>query len=136
MTGVPLAPALVIGLLNLRGQVVTVSDLRLRFGLPERPAGLRPTTVVLRTSAGLLGLLVDRMDEVIDVDLDRLERPREDLLETGSDLIAGVLDLAGERLLVLDPARYFATWPDASSQHRSGEGGDSIERATDPSARG
>ena len=59
MTPVPLAPAVVNGLINLRGQIVTAIDLRRALGLSDRPAGSLPMNVVVRTDDGVVSLLVD-----------------------------------------------------------------------------
>src|SRR4051794_10190615 len=61
MTRVPLAPAEVRGLINLRGQIVTAIDLRRRLGLPDRAEHEQPMNVVVRTSDGVISLLVDEI---------------------------------------------------------------------------
>lgn len=60
MTRVPLGPTAIVGLINLRGQVVTVFDLRRILGYPPAPPELERVQVVVSTSYGLVSLLVDR----------------------------------------------------------------------------
>ena len=67
MTRVPLAPKLIGGLINLRGQIVTAIDLRLRLGLPERRPGQLPMNVVVRSEDGAVSLLVDEIGDVLEV---------------------------------------------------------------------
>src|SRR5712691_1623782 len=67
MTRVPLAPRVVEGLINLRGQIVTAIDLRRRLELPERAEGQRPMNIVVRTAGGAVSLLVDDIGEVVEV---------------------------------------------------------------------
>ena len=55
---VPLAPRVVRGLINLRGQIVTAIDLRRRLGLNDRPAGQLPMNVVMQSQDGAASLLV------------------------------------------------------------------------------
>ena len=67
MTRVPLAPPVVQGLINLRGQIVTAMDLRRRLELSERPVGQLPTNVVVQTEDGPMSLLVDEIGDVLEV---------------------------------------------------------------------
>src|SRR5215831_18399742 len=67
MTRVPLAPPVVRGLINLRGQIVTAIDLRRRLELKERPADQFPVNVVVQTEDGPFSLLVDEIGDVINV---------------------------------------------------------------------
>ena len=105
MTRVPLAPWVVRGLINLRGQIVTAIDLRHRLGLPPRDADERPINVVVRTPDGAVSLLVDEIGDVIEVDDQAFERPPETLGDDARELIRGAYKLKGRLLLVLDAAR-------------------------------
>jgi purine-binding chemotaxis protein CheW len=105
MTRVPLAPATVEGLLNLRGQIVTGIDLRRRLELPERGAGSLPLNVVLRGEDSPVSLLVDEVGEVIEVAANTWERPPDTLQGRIRELIQGVCPLEDELLLVLDTAK-------------------------------
>src|ERR671936_28074 len=67
MTRVPLAPAVVRGLINLRGQIVTAIDLRRRLELSDRPADQQPVNVVVHTDDGAVSLLVDEIGDVLQV---------------------------------------------------------------------
>ncbi len=102
MTKVPLAPPVVSGLINLRGQVVTAIDLRRRLGMPDRPADQQPMNVVVRTEDGPVSLLVDDIGDVIDVDDASFEPPPETLQGIARELVSGVYKLEGRLLLVLD----------------------------------
>jgi len=104
MTRVPLAPKLIGGLINLRGQIVTAIDLRLRLGLPQRSAEALPMNVVARSDDGAVSLLVDEIGDVLEVQ----EQQFEDVPQTmrrGRELIRGVYKLPDRLLLVLDTAR-------------------------------
>ena len=74
MTPVPLAPEVVTGMINLRGQIVCAIDLRRRLQLPERAADPISMSVVVRTNQGTVNLLVDEIGEVIEVTDEALER--------------------------------------------------------------
>ena len=105
MTRVPLAPAVVRGLINLRGQIVTAIDLRRRLDMPDRPEGELPVNVVVRTDDGALSLLVDEIGDVLQVPEEAFERPPETLRGTARELIRGAYKLDGRLLLILDTDR-------------------------------
>src|ERR1700722_6968228 len=68
ITPVPLAPRVVRGLINLRGQILTAIDLRSRLGLGDLSDKSKLMNVVVRTNDSPVSFLVDEIGEVIDVD--------------------------------------------------------------------
>jgi purine-binding chemotaxis protein CheW len=102
MTRVPLAPAVVNGLINLRGQIVTAIDLRRRLELRERSSERAPMNVVVRTDDGAVSLLVDEIGDVIKVQNGTFEPPPETLTGISRHLIRGIHKLDKQLLLVLD----------------------------------
>ncbi len=105
MTRVPLAPSVVSGMINLRGQIVPAIDLRRRLELPDRPPEKLPMNVVVRTDEGAVSLLVDEIGDVIEVDEDTLEGPPETLQGIARQVVLGVYKLPGRLLLILDTER-------------------------------
>jgi purine-binding chemotaxis protein CheW len=105
VTRVPLAPPVVEGLINLRGQIVTALDLRRRLELPERPGDDLPMNVVVRTEDGPVSFLVDDIGDVVDVDEATFERAPETLQGIPRQLIQGVYKLTDRLLLILDTDR-------------------------------
>jgi purine-binding chemotaxis protein CheW len=116
MTRVPLAPPVVRGLINLRGQIVTALDLRRRLGLSDRPADQEPLNVVVQTNDGAVSLLVDEIGDVLEVSEKLFERPPETLSGTARELIRGAYKLPDRLLLILDTER---TVQVAESSHQS-----------------
>jgi purine-binding chemotaxis protein CheW len=108
LTHVPLAPPVVSGLLNLRGQIVTTIDLRRCLQLGDRPAGERPVHLILRTDDGCVGLLVDQVGDVLEVNSDDFEAPPKTLRGALRELITGAYKLDGSLLLALDTDRALA----------------------------
>ena len=102
MTKVPLAPAVVSGLINLRGQIVTAVDLRRRLELAPRPADMLPMNVVVRSEDGSVSLLVDEIGDVVEVEEDSFEPPPETLHGSMRTIILGVHKLKDRLLHVLD----------------------------------
>jgi purine-binding chemotaxis protein CheW len=105
LTRVPLAPGLVRGLLNLRGQIVTALDVRARLDLPPLSPALEPMTVVVRAGEGVVGLLVDQVGDVLEVDQTSFERVPETLPARLRELVRGVFKLETRLLLLLDVER-------------------------------
>jgi len=101
MTPVPLAPPVVKGLINLRGQIVPALDLRCRLGLPERPQGVLPQNVVARTDDGAVSMLVDEIGDVKEVSAELYEPPPENVPEGVREMIRGVYKLPERLLMVL-----------------------------------
>lgn len=120
MTKVPLAPDVVSGLINLRGQVVTAIDLRRRLEMPDRPADKLPMNVVVRTDDGPVSLLVDEIGDVLEVDDASFEAPPETLDGVARELVSGVYKLDGRLLLVLDVDRALRLPVAAGSTHEMG----------------
>ncbi len=105
MTQVPLAPAVVSGLINLRGQIVTAVDLRRRLGLGLRPADSLPVNVVVRSGDGAVSLMVDEIGDVVEVNESTFEAPPDTLVGSVRSLILGVHKLNDRLLHVLDTER-------------------------------
>lgn len=105
MTVVPLAPAEVSGLLNLRGQIVVTVDLRVRLGLARRPADAPSVNVVVRTHEGTVSLLVDQIGDVLEPAESAFEVVPDTVPATLRDVVDRVGKLEGELMLVLDTER-------------------------------
>ncbi len=102
VTKVPLAPGVVSGLINLRGQIVTAVDLRRRLDIEPRPPDAPAMNVVVRSDDGAVSLLVDEIGDVVEVDDTTFERPPETLRGTVREVITGVHKLNDRLMLVLD----------------------------------
>jgi purine-binding chemotaxis protein CheW len=104
MTSVPLAPQVVSGLINLRGEIVTALDLRRQLGLPDRPAEAEPPmNVVVRDGRDeAVSLLVDDIDEVVQTDEADFEPVPATVTGPAADLLLGSYALPDRLLLLLD----------------------------------
>ncbi|HEY3497447.1 MAG TPA: chemotaxis protein CheW [Polyangiaceae bacterium] len=120
MTRVPLASGLVRGLLNLRGQIVTVLDVRARLGLRALPDAAEPMNVVLRTPDGVVGLLVDQIGDVLELERAAFERTPETLPAFLRDIVQGVYKLDAMLLLLLDVERVVILEEDGTAGRRAG----------------
>jgi purine-binding chemotaxis protein CheW len=102
MTRVPLAPPVIGGLINLRGQIVMAIDLRRRFGMEQLPDSQLPTNVVVRTDEGVVSFLVDEIGDVLEADEANFEPLPETLTGQTRELVRGVYKLPERLMLVLD----------------------------------
>ncbi len=101
-TRIPLAPSLIEGLVNLRGQIVTAIDMRHRLGLPARDEGKPPIHVVVHLEEGSASLLVDEIGDMMELGDEAFEAPPDTVQGIARDLISGVYKLEHRLLLVLD----------------------------------
>lgn len=102
MTRIPLSPAVVAGLINLRGQIVTAINLREQLHLPSRQGEELPMNVVIRRDDGPISLLVDEIGDVVEVDEELFEPAPHTLHSESREFIRGVYKLKEQLLLLLD----------------------------------
>ena len=102
MTRVPLAPPVVRGLINLRGQIVTAIDLRRRLDFQDRAADQLYVNVIVHTEDGAVSLLVDEIGDVVQVSEKLFEQPPETLTATAREVIRGAYKLTDRLLLILN----------------------------------
>jgi purine-binding chemotaxis protein CheW len=103
LTRVPHAPHPVRGVTNMRGYVLPVVDLRVRLGLPAIELAERHRVMVIASRGRLVGLMVDRVDQVVQIDQLAVEAPPDDVMTEQSYYLRGVYRLQGEMLILLDP---------------------------------
>lgn len=103
VTRVPHAPYAVRGIVNLRGGVVPVVDLRVRIGLPAIDLSPKSRVLITRTRDRVLGLLVDSVEQVVQVDRNQIAPPPSDVMTEQSEYIIGVTQLDDVLLILLEP---------------------------------
>ncbi len=113
MTCVPLAPQIIEGLINLRGQIVTAIDMRRRLKLAPRDTDAQPMNMVVRSEEGAVSLLVDAIGDVIEVSDSCYEPPPVNMPAAQRVLVDGVYKLDGTLLLVLNTDRTLKTQAEA-----------------------
>jgi purine-binding chemotaxis protein CheW len=105
VTPVPRAPDCVRGILNLRGRLVPVVDLRIRLGLPPDEPGPETCIVVLDLENGAAGAIVDGVDEVADLPPEIIEEPPAIGGEIADGFVVGIAKLEEGIRLILDPEK-------------------------------
>jgi purine-binding chemotaxis protein CheW len=105
LTRVPLAPPEIAGVLNLRGRIVTLIDLRRRFGLGQRESGQATMAIGVESRAESYGLLIDGVGEVLKLEDAAREPNPINLDERLARVSAGIYRLDGQLLIVVDVDR-------------------------------
>lgn len=100
LTRVPKAPSFVEGVINLRGEIIPIVDLRKRFGLTLPPLGYDSRVIIVEVQGALVGMLVDAVVEVIRIPVSAVEPPPPITKGVDSQYLSGVAKV-GERLIVL-----------------------------------
>jgi purine-binding chemotaxis protein CheW len=101
ITEVPDMPAYVKGVINLRGRVIPVVDLRLRFGMPEREHDDRTCIIIVRIQESSVGFIVDTVAEVQDIRDADIEPPPQFKTSSGRDQYISGLGKVGDRVRIL-----------------------------------
>lgn len=115
MTPVPHAPPAICGVINLRGEVVTVIDLRTVLGLPRQPITDQTRTLVVNSRGEQIGLLVDRIADVVLANTDEIESRPGNVQGLDGRFFQGVYKLDSMLLIVLDVQETLAAIGDDAS---------------------
>ncbi|MDH5327999.1 MAG: chemotaxis protein CheW [Gammaproteobacteria bacterium] len=99
---VPGAPDYVLGIINLRGNVVTVIDSRKRFALPEKESDDATRIVIVEVGEQVVGILVDSVAEVVELRLSEIETAPNVGTEESAKFIQGVASVDSELLIIID----------------------------------
>jgi purine-binding chemotaxis protein CheW len=109
ITAVPLMPEFVRGVINLRGAVVPVIDLQVRFSRAKAVVGKKTCVVIFSSVIDgekvELGLMVDAVSEVIDIANDKIEPPPQFGTSIQRDFIRGMGKVDGEFVVLIEPDR-------------------------------
>ncbi len=112
LTRVPLSSGEIAGVLNLRGRIVTVVDMRARLGLPRNDDGKPPMAVGVDLRGESYGLLIDQIGEVLKLADEGREENPVNLDPRMAKLAGGVHRLDGQLMVVLDVDRVLELVPD------------------------
>jgi purine-binding chemotaxis protein CheW len=105
VTRIPRAPAFLEGVINLRGQVIPVIDLRRRFGLPPAGHNGAARIVVVEMNGSRVGMIVDAVLEVLRLPADAVVPPDDLLTATDAAFLRGVAKHEESLILLLDLER-------------------------------
>ena len=106
ITGVPRTPAFIKGVINLRGKVIPVVDLRLKFGMEEAPYTERTCIIVVemkvQRGSALIGMVVDSVSEVLNIKVADIEEAPSFGTKLDTDYILGMAKINGGVKILLD----------------------------------
>ena len=129
ITAVPDAPDYLEGVINLRGKIVSVMDLRKRFGIKQAALKKGNRILVVEHSGRLAGLIVDSASEVVKIPPEDVEAPPAAFQEGGLNCVTGLGKVRGRLIVLLDMSKLLA--PSSLLQTN----GSSESKAAKPDAR-
>jgi len=100
ITEVPDMPYHIQGVINLRGKVISVMDVRLRFGMEKREYDDRTCVIVVNVAEDTVGLIVDRVNEVVEISNDQIQPVPQ--LQQNEEYIKGLGKLGTEVKILID----------------------------------
>jgi purine-binding chemotaxis protein CheW len=102
ITKVPQMPSYTKGVINLRGKVIPIVDLRLKFGMPEAAQTKETCIIVVNVQSVLMGVLVDTVSEVLDINSADVEPTPAFGSNVRTDFILGMGKIKGKVKILLD----------------------------------
>lgn len=108
ITRVPQSPPFIEGVINLRGKIIPVMDLRKRFGLKAGEHSNDARIIVVEVGARVIGFTVDRVNEVLRIDAGIVEPAPSMVTGADSDYVDGVGKLEDRLLILLNLDRLFS----------------------------
>jgi purine-binding chemotaxis protein CheW len=102
ITQVPRAPEFIKGVINLRGRIIPVVDLKRKLGLGDVEIARQSRIVVVKIKERLIGLLVDGASQVLKVPVSTIDAAPDDVLEIDATAIRAVAKLPGRLIILLD----------------------------------
>ncbi|MGE4543839.1 MAG: chemotaxis protein CheW [Pedobacter sp.] len=103
---VPDLPGYMKGVINLRGRVIPVMDIRTRFGMPGRDYDERTCIIVVQVEGETSGLIIDQVKEVTEIADDQIELPPARAAQAGQ-YVKGIGKVSDEVKILLDVQRLF-----------------------------
>lgn len=113
ITHVPKMPEFIKGIINLRGKVIPVMDLRLRFGIKSRDYDARTCIIVVEMEVSnktrLTGFVVDTVSEVLDINQEEVESSIECFGSIDQDYLIGIGKIKDKVIMLLDPIKMLSS---------------------------
>lgn len=106
ITPIPKAPAYIKGIINLRGKVIPVMDLRLKLGMPQKDYDAETCIIIVNLSiednSKQVGVVVDTVSEVFDIPLSEIDNPPDYGSQEENELLSGIGKIKGKIVMLLD----------------------------------
>jgi purine-binding chemotaxis protein CheW len=98
-------PAFIKGVMNLRGNIVPIIDLRIKFGLPDQRYDTHTVVIVLNVAKRTIGVVVDGVSDVIAVPASEIKPPPELSGSLDTQYLQGLATVGGQMLIIIDIER-------------------------------
>jgi purine-binding chemotaxis protein CheW len=121
ITPIPRSPRAIEGVINLRGRVVPIVDLRRQLGFPARASSRATRIVVATLGPDTVGLVVDAVAHVLAADPSQIETPSPLVTNVHTDYLKGILKIDGRMIVWLDLSRTLTAGPQALGERRNGD---------------
>lgn len=102
LTPVSTAPAFVLGVINLRGVIVTILDLRVFFGLEPGPVGAEARIIVAEGGGMVVGILVEQVEEIVDLPASQVKPPLSSAKGIVEDYVVGIAAHGDQMVVLID----------------------------------
>ena len=102
ITHVPNAVAFMKGVINLRGAVVPVIDMRLKFGMSEKEYDAFTVIIIVEISDRLIGMIVDTVSDVANIPLETIQNTPHFTAQIATDFVRGIGQLEDKLVIILD----------------------------------
>ena len=109
LTKIPQSPEYVVGVLNLRGQVIPVVNLRMKFGLEDRELDKSTRIIVVEVQGRIMGMVVDEVSEVLQIELDNISPPPPMGTQLRTDYISGMAKIKDTLVILLEIDKILTT---------------------------
>ena len=108
ITPVPESPVYMKGIINLRGRIIPLIDMRLRFKKAAIPYNKRTSIIIVRINEVDIGFIVDRVEEVTDISAEELSPPPVVTMDGASKYVMAIGKIKGDIVLLLDHDKLFS----------------------------
>lgn len=107
VTQVPSVPDFLVGIINLRGAIIPIIDVRIRFGYETKEYDSRTSIIILEDDEMQIGLIVDSVQEVAKINEDAIAKPPTTGVNAADYYIKGIARWKGEVQLIIDCDKFF-----------------------------
>jgi purine-binding chemotaxis protein CheW len=108
ITTVPDMPSYIKGIINLRGEVIPIIDVRLRFRYEEIPYNDRTCIIIINIAESVIGLIVDEVSEVMDIPAENVAPPPKASAKSKNKFIKGIGKVGDTIKILLDVEKIFS----------------------------
>lgn len=102
VTGVPNTPSFIIGVMDLRGEIISLIDIRNLLGLTEKLRIEKAAVIVTDIAGSLVGIVIDEIGETLDIEEESIQPPLATIDSKVAEYTKGQVQLKGEILSLLD----------------------------------